>query len=93
VEIQRECEKSLKRLQTDEIDLYYAHRDDHESRWKRSWRHLIAWLKAGKVRAIGASNLSLWRIAEANAISQIHKWSGYVCSGAEIHLSAAPPRS
>jgi aryl-alcohol dehydrogenase-like predicted oxidoreductase len=76
-EIQRECEKSLKRLQTDRIDLYYAHRDDHETPLEEIMEAFDRLVKAGKVRATGASNLSLWRIAEANVISQIHKWSGY----------------
>jgi aryl-alcohol dehydrogenase-like predicted oxidoreductase len=77
VEIQRECEKSLKRLKTDRIDLYYAHRDDYETPLEEIMEAFDRLVKAGKVHAIGASNLFLWRIAEANVISQIHKWSGY----------------
>jgi aryl-alcohol dehydrogenase-like predicted oxidoreductase len=76
-EIERECEKSLKRLQTDRIDLYYAHRDDLETPLEEIMEAFDGLVKAGKVRVVGASNLSLWRIAEANTLSRIHQWSGY----------------
>ena len=76
-EIQRECEKSLKRLQTDRIDLYYAHRDDRATPVEETMKAFNGLVKAGKVRAIGASNLSLWRIAEANLASRINKWTEY----------------
>jgi aryl-alcohol dehydrogenase-like predicted oxidoreductase len=76
-EIERECEKSLKRLQTDRIDLYYAHRDDLETPLEEIMEAFDSLVKAGKVRVVGASNLSLWRIAEANTISRFHHWSGY----------------
>jgi aryl-alcohol dehydrogenase-like predicted oxidoreductase len=76
-EIQRECEKSLKRLQTDRIDLYYAHRDDRATPLEETMKAFDDLVKAGKVRAIGASNLFLWRIAEANLVSRINKWTEY----------------
>ena len=76
-EIQRECEKSLKRLQTDRIDLYYAHRDDRATPLEETMKAFDGLVKAGKVRAIGASNLFLWRIAEANQVSRINKWTEY----------------
>jgi aryl-alcohol dehydrogenase-like predicted oxidoreductase len=78
IEIQRECEKSLQRLQTDRIDVYYAHRDDRETRLEETMEAFHRLVKAGKVRAIGASNLSVWRIAEANIISQANGWTSYV---------------
>lgn len=76
-EIERECEKSLKRLETDRIDIYYAHRDDHTTPLEETMKAFDGLVKAGKVRVIGASNLSLWRIAEANVISRINKWTDY----------------
>lgn len=76
-EIQRECEKSLKRLQTDRIDLYYAHRDDLATPLEETMEAFDRLIEAGKVRAAGASNLALWRIAEANTLSRIHHWAGY----------------
>ncbi len=76
-QIQRECEKSLQRLQTDRIDLYYAHRDDPDTPLEETMEAFDRLIKAGKVRAIGASNLKVWRIAEANLISDLHGWAGY----------------
>jgi aryl-alcohol dehydrogenase-like predicted oxidoreductase len=76
-EIQSECEKSLKRLQTDRIDLYYAHRDDRATPLEETMKAFDSLVKAGKVRAIGASNLFLWRIAEANQVSRMNKWAEY----------------
>jgi len=76
-EIEQECEKSLGRLQTDRIDLYYSHRDDRETPLEETMEAFHRLIKAGKVRAIGASNLRVWRIAEANAISREKGWTGY----------------
>ncbi|MFK7846963.1 MAG: aldo/keto reductase [Rhodothermales bacterium] len=76
-EIERECEKSLKRLQTDYIDVYYAHRDDFETPLEETMEAFDRLIKAGKIRAIGASNLWLWRIAEANMVSQLNHWAPY----------------
>jgi aryl-alcohol dehydrogenase-like predicted oxidoreductase len=76
-EIQRECEKSLKRLETDRIDLYYAHRDDRAIPLEETMKAFDGLVKAGKVRAIGASNLVPWRIAEANLVSRMNKWTEY----------------
>lgn len=76
-QIERECEKSLKRLQTDHIDLYYAHRDDRDTPLEETMQALDRLTKAGKVRAIGASNLPVWRIAEASAVSRINGWARY----------------
>ena len=76
-EIERECEKSLKRLQTDRIDLYYAHRDDPDTPLEETMEAFNRLIQAGKVRVIGASNLHVWRIAEANMVSRIHGWCQY----------------
>ena len=76
-EIERECEKSLGRLQTDRIDLYYAHRDDAATPLEETMEAFDRLIKAGKVRAIGASNIKSWRIAEANTVSKLNQWAGY----------------
>lgn len=68
-EIEREYERSLKRLQTDRIDLYYAHRDDRDTPVEETMRAFDRLVRAGKVRALGASNLKTWRIASANTIA------------------------
>lgn len=76
-EIERECEKSLRRLQTDHLDLYYAHRDDRETPLEETMEAFDRLVRAGKVRALGASNLKGWRIAEANTVSRINGWAPY----------------
>ena len=68
--IARAVEASLKRLQTDYIDLYFAHRDDEATPLEETLDAFAALVKAGKVRALGASNYSAARLAEALAISE-----------------------
>lgn len=76
-EIERECVKSLTRLGTDRLDLYYAHRDDSVTPLEETMEAFDRLIRAGKVRAIGASNLKSWRIAEANAVAGAHGWARY----------------
>lgn len=76
-EIERECEKSLRRLQTDRIDLYYSHRDDREIPLEETMQAFDRLIRSGKVRAIGASNLSVWRIAQANIAARKGGWTPY----------------
>ena len=67
--IARAVEASLKRLQTDYIDLYFAHRDDEGTPLEETLDAFAGLAKAGKVRALGASNYSAARLTEALAIS------------------------
>jgi aryl-alcohol dehydrogenase-like predicted oxidoreductase len=76
-EIERECEKSLKRLQTDRLDLYYAHRDDRDVPQEETMSAFDRLIKAGKVRALGASNVAVWRIAAANMIAKVDNLTPY----------------
>jgi aryl-alcohol dehydrogenase-like predicted oxidoreductase len=62
-------EDSLRRLQTDYIDLYQSHRDDPETPQEETMAAFAALVKAGKVRAIGSSNFTPERLASANAIA------------------------
>jgi aryl-alcohol dehydrogenase-like predicted oxidoreductase len=73
--IQEAVEASLRRLQTDYIDLYQAHSDDPETPLEETLQAFDALIRQGKVRVIGASNYSATRLAEALRISQQH---GYV---------------
>jgi aryl-alcohol dehydrogenase-like predicted oxidoreductase len=63
--IRQRVEDSLKRLQTDHIDLYQAHEDDPATPLEDTLEAFAGLIKAGKVRAIGASNYSAPRLAEA----------------------------
>lgn len=68
----RAVERSLKRLQTDYIDLYQAHRDDAETPMEEILEAFAGLIRAGKVRAIGASNFKADRLAEALRVSKAH---------------------
>ncbi len=68
-------EASLKRLQTDYIDLYQAHRDDADTPLEETLQAFDELVHQGKVHVIGASNYSAARLAEALQVSQEH---GYV---------------
>ncbi|RAI58470.1 aldo/keto reductase [Roseicella frigidaeris] len=63
--IRKEVEASLKRLRTDVIDLYQAHRDDPETPLEDTLGAFAELVKAGKVRAIGASNYTAPRLRQA----------------------------
>ena len=90
VEIERECEKSLRRLQTDTLDLYYAHRADPETPIEETMEAFDRLRRAGKVRALGASNLRLWRIAEADTASRLRDWTPF--SAVEQRYTYLRPR-
>ncbi|MCF8504860.1 MAG: aldo/keto reductase [Caulobacter sp.] len=64
------CEASLQRLQTDYIDLYQSHRDDPEAAQDETLEAYGRLVKAGKVRAIGASNFETDRLGSAEAASK-----------------------
>lgn len=78
-QIREECEKSLQRLQTDYIDLLYLHTDDRNTPMEESLAALDALVKEGKVRAIGASNFTAWRLAQAVEISKQYGYARYCC--------------
>lgn len=78
-QIERECEKSLRRLQTDVIDLYYAHVDDRNTPLEETMAAFDRLIKAGKVRYIGASNFLAWRLEKARGVSRAHHWAEYCC--------------
>jgi aryl-alcohol dehydrogenase-like predicted oxidoreductase len=67
--IESAVDASLRRLQTDHIDLYFAHRDDPDTPLEESLAAFDRLVKAGKVRAIAASNYSAARLGEALDVS------------------------
>ncbi|TFG72404.1 MAG: aldo/keto reductase [Anaerolineales bacterium] len=68
--IMKACEDSLRRLQTDHIDLYQLHRPDLSIPQDETLRALDDLVRAGKVRYIGASNHAAWMVMESIAISE-----------------------
>ncbi|SFW56094.1 aldo/keto reductase [Amycolatopsis australiensis] len=75
--IQAAAEDSLRRLGTDHIDLYYAHRDDPGTPLEETLEAFDALVRAGKVRHIGASNYSAERLAAALSISDRNGFARY----------------
>jgi aryl-alcohol dehydrogenase-like predicted oxidoreductase len=70
--IEREAHASLARLQTDRIDLYYAHFDDEQTPLEESLRAFDALVRAGTVRHIGASNYTPERLTAALELQREH---------------------
>jgi len=75
--ILREAEESLKRLQTDYIDLYQSHIDDLSAPLEETLDAYDQLVKQGKVRAVGASNYSAKRLAQALEISERQRYPRY----------------
>src|SRR5438270_4393046 len=75
--IQREAQASLERLQTDRIDLYYAHFDDEQTPLEDSLRAFDGLVKAGVVRHIAASNYSPERLRAALELQREHGLAGF----------------
>ncbi len=74
-----ECERSLKRLGVETIDLYYAHVDDRKTPLDETLEAFDRLVRAGKVRMIGASNFLAWRLAEARLLSRSRAMTEYCC--------------
>lgn len=68
--IMRAVDQSLRRLQTDRIDLYQAHKDDETTPLEETLEAFAELIRAGKVRAVGASNYSAERLAKALEVSK-----------------------
>lgn len=76
--IQRAVEASLRRLQTDYIDLYQVHRWDPHTPLEETLEALYRLVQSGKVRYIGCSNYEADQLRAAMEISKRHRWPAYV---------------
>jgi aryl-alcohol dehydrogenase-like predicted oxidoreductase len=85
--IERAVEASLRRLQTDRIDLYQSHLDDSETPLEETLAAYDRLIRAGKVRAIGASNYSAARLREALALAAREGLPRYECLQPEYSLA------
>src|ERR1700738_599888 len=79
------CEHSLRRLQTDYIDLYRLHNWDIHTPMEETMAALEALVQAGKVRYLGVSDTPAWKIVEANVIARFRGWSAFI--GLQIEYS------
>ncbi len=81
----RECEKSLKRLRTDHIDIYYLHQWDGVTPVEEMMETLDTLIKQGKIRYIGCSNFSGWQIMKAMMAADKHNCQRFVTQ--QIHYT------
>jgi aryl-alcohol dehydrogenase-like predicted oxidoreductase len=79
------AENSLRRLQTDYIDLYWLHIWDQNTPIEETLAALDDLVTAGKVRYIGVSDTPAWKIAQANTIAHFRNWSAFI--GLQIEYS------
>ena len=86
--IRRACEASLKRLQTDHIDLYQMHHVDRNTPWEEIWQAMDQLVREGKVIYVGSSNFAGWHIAHANGVAAARHSMGLVCEQSLYHLNA-----
>jgi aryl-alcohol dehydrogenase-like predicted oxidoreductase len=77
--IRQEIEGSLRRLQTDHVDLYFAHKDHRPDPLEETLAAFNELRKEGKLRFIGCSNYRAWRIEEAAEKSRRGGWIHYCC--------------
>ncbi len=76
--IRQAVEGSLRRLQTDHIDLYQMHHVDRNSPWEEIWQAMEALVQQGKILYVGSSNFAGWHIAKANEIAKSRHFMGLV---------------
>jgi aryl-alcohol dehydrogenase-like predicted oxidoreductase len=79
-------EASLRRMQTDHIDLYQMHRWDDITPIEETLRALDDLITSGKVRYIGASNYTAWQLARANVIAELRNWTPFVSIQNQYHM-------
>jgi 1-deoxyxylulose-5-phosphate synthase len=77
-EIFYELDQSLRRLQTDYVDLYQIHRWDYETPIEETLEALHDVVKSGKVRYIGASSMYAWQFTKALYLADLHGWTRFV---------------
>ena len=76
--IRQACENSLRRLQTDHIDLYQMHHVDRSVPWEEIWQAMEQLVREGKVLYVGSSNFAGWHIAQAQAAAAPRNFMGLV---------------
>jgi aryl-alcohol dehydrogenase-like predicted oxidoreductase len=76
--IRQAVEGSLKRLQTDHLDLYQMHHVDRLTPWEEIWEAMETLVRQGKVIYVGSSNFAGWNIAQANEIARSRHFMGLV---------------
>lgn len=85
--IRQACEDSLRRLQTDHIDLYQMHHVDRNTLWEEIWQAMEQLVKEGKVLYIGSSNFGAIHIVQAQYEAKMRNFMGLVSEQSLYNLS------
>ena len=86
--IRQACEDSLRRLQTDHIDLYQMHHVDRDTPWDEIWQAMDVLVAQGKVLYVGSSNFAGWHIVQANEAAARRHSLGLVSEQSLYNLTA-----
>jgi len=89
--IRHACDESLRRMQTDRIDLYQMHHIDRETPWEEIWQAMEQLVQAGKVLYVGSSNFAGWHIAQANGAAAARHFMGLVSEQSRYNLNVRMP--
>jgi aryl-alcohol dehydrogenase-like predicted oxidoreductase len=74
--LRRACEASLRRLQTDHIDLYQMHHVDRSTPWEEIWQAMEQLVREGKISYVGSSNFAAWDVALAQCAASARHFMG-----------------
>ncbi|WP_447971897.1 aldo/keto reductase [Nitrospira sp. M1] len=81
------CEDSLRRLQTEYIDLYQMHHIDRESPWEEIWQAMEQLCREGKVLYVGSSNFAGWHLAQAQEMAKSRHFLGLISEQSLYNLN------
>src|SRR6202007_3223441 len=76
--IRQACEESLRRLQTDHIDLYQMHHVDRDTPWDEIWQAMEVLVAQGKILYVGSAHIAGWHSAHANDTAAARGFFGLV---------------
>jgi len=87
--IRKAADASLKRLQTDYIDLYQMHHVDRDTPWDEIWEAMTVLRQQGKILYVGSSNFAGWHIAQAQEAAKNRHFLGLVSEQSDIQPGLA----